>query len=128
MTPNRPGIILIAALLGGCATGKPLEGERTVFNNPYAALVIERTGIGPECDMARGQDATCLGVPLTRKGRGNTIGEDSFGSCNRNQRRILRERAELLRQISQHQTTPPQPAPPLPEPTLPTAAGADDKP
>ncbi|GAA0763940.1 hypothetical protein FHS52_002397 [Erythromicrobium ramosum] len=129
MTPIRPSMILVAALLSGCATGGTLEGQRTVFSNPYVAPVIDQTGIGPECNLARGRDATCLGVPLTRKGRGNSIGEDSFGSYNRNQRRVLRERAELLRQISeqqrQEQSAPP---PPPPEPTLPTAAEDSDRP
>lgn len=126
MKQSRLSMILVAALLGGCVTGDTLEGQRTVFSNPYVAPVIDQSGIGPECNRARGQDATCLGVPLTRKGRGNSIGEGDFGSVrsyNRNQRRVLRERAELLRQISeqqrQEQSAPP---PPLPVPTLPTAA------
>lgn len=129
MNPNRPSMILVAALLGGCATGDPLEGQRTVFSNPYVAPVIDQTGVGPECYRARGQDATCLGVPLTRKGRGNSIGDGSYDRYNRNQRRVLRERAELLRQISeqqrQEQSAPP---PPPPEPTLPTAAEDSGRP
>lgn len=129
MSPIRPSMILVAALLGGCATGDPLEGQRTVFSNPYVAPVIDQTGIGPECNRARGQDATCLGVPLTRKGRGNSIGDGSYDRYNRNQRRVLRERAELLRQISeqqrQEQSAPP---PPPPEPTLPTAAEDSGRP
>ena len=132
MKQSRLSMILVAALHGGCATGDTLEGQRTVFSNPYVAPVIDQSGIGPECNRARGQDATCLGVPLTRKGRGNSIGEGNFGSVrsyNRNQRRVLRERAELLRQISeqqrQEQSAPP---PPPPEPTLPTAAEDSDRP
>ncbi|MFO6430002.1 hypothetical protein ACLBKT_07905 [Erythrobacter sp. W302b] len=132
MMPIRPRLILVAALLGGCATGDALEGQRTVFSNPYVAPEIDQTGIGPECNRARGQDATCLGVPLTRKGRGNSIGEGSFAntrSYNRNQRRILREREELLRQISaQQRQEPSAPPPPLPEPTLPTAAEDSERP
>ncbi len=128
MNPIRLSMILVAALLSGCATGDTLEGQRTVFSNPYVAPVIDNAGIGPECDLARGRDATCLGVPLTRKGRGNSIGEDSFGSYNRNQRRILRERAELLRQISEQQRQERSvPHSPPPEPTLPTAAEDSDK-
>lgn len=132
MKQSRLSMILVAALLGGCATGDTLEGQRTVFSNPYVAPVIDQSGIGPECNRARGQDATCLGVPLTRTGRGNSIGEGKFGSVrsyNRNQRRVLRERAELLRQISeqqrQEQSAPP---PPPPDPTLPTAAEDSDSP
>ncbi|NBB24004.1 hypothetical protein GVM20_02555 [Porphyrobacter sp. SLTP] len=129
MNPIRPSMILVAALLGGCATGDPLEGQRTVFSNPYVAPVIDQTGVGPECNRARGQDATCLGVPLTRKARGNSIGDGSYDRYNRNQRRVLRERAELLRQISeqqrQEQLAPP---PPPPEPTLPTAAEDSGRP
>ena len=129
MNPIRPSMILVAALLGGCASGDTLEGQRTVFSNPYVAPVIDQTGIGPECNLARGRDATCLGVPLTRKGRGNSIGDGSYDRYNRNQRRVLRERAELLRQISeqqrQEQSAPP---PPPPEPTLPTAAEDSGRP
>ncbi|WP_086608192.1 hypothetical protein [Erythrobacter donghaensis] len=109
---------LAAIMLAGCASSDSLEGQRTVFNNPYAVPEIDRTGVGPQCDEARGQDATCLGVPLTRNGRGNAIGERSYRSLTKNQRRILRQRAELLREVakqSQAETAPPllQPAPPI---------------
>lgn len=107
MIAVRYSLILAAMLVGGCAGTDTLEGQRTVFNNPSAAPVIDQTGIGPQCDIARGQDATCLGVPLTRKGRGNVIGEPGVGDLNRAQRRILRERAELLRQVSQQPPPPP---------------------
>lgn len=122
---------IAALLLAGCASPDPLEGRRTVFANPYAVPVIDRTGIGPRCDVSRGEDATCLGVPLTRRGRGNTIGAPLAGDLNRNQRRILRERAALLRQASQPAPAAPEPPPlpqPAPQPTLPTmesAAGAE---
>ncbi len=123
MIATRPIIFIAAAmLLGGCATGEPAGTERTVFDNPYAAPVIGSAGIGPQCDAARGRDATCLGVPLTREGRGTVVGHRVRNDLDRNQRRILRERAEQLRQASEGVRTPPAPAPVEPEP----AAGASE--
>ena len=128
MIARRSSIVLATLVLTACASPDPLEGQRTVFNNPYAVPVIDRTGIGPQCNIARGEDATCLGVPITRNGRL----PDTAG-LNRNQRRILRERAELLRQVSQPPAAATEPPPP-PQPVLPTMAspaGADadtDKP
>ncbi len=125
---------LTAITLAGCAAPDSLEGQRTVFNNPYAVPEIDRTGVGPQCDEARGDDATCLGVPLTRKGKGSAIGETSYRNLTKNQRRILRERAELLRELAQQskaETPPPtpQPAPPIMARGSESAADADtDKP
>lgn len=124
MIAIRPSLLLAAgALLAGCATSSPPESERTVFNNPYAAPVIARTGVGPQCDVARGRDATCLGVPLTRKGRGAVIGDRVTGNLTSNQRRILRERAEVLREAGEQRRTPPPPPPPA-EPKPADEAGA----
>lgn len=109
---------LAAITLAGCAAPDPLEGQRTVFNNPYAVPEIDRTGVGPQCDEARGQDATCLGVPLTRKGKGSAIGERNDRNLTKNQRRILRERAELLREVAQQSNTE-TPPPPSPKPAPP---------
>ncbi|QDH35315.1 hypothetical protein [Porphyrobacter sp. YT40] len=109
---------LAALALAGCASPDSLEGQRTVFNNPYAVPVIDRTGVGPKCDEARGDDATCLGVPLTRKGRGSAIGERNYRSFTKNQRRILRERAELLREVAQQSKAETPPAPPQPAPPI----------
>lgn len=122
----RSSIVAFATLtLAACASPDPLEGQRTVFNNPYAVPVIDRTGIGPQCDLSRGEDATCLGVPLTGRTRDYKAGSPLVSDLNRNQRRILRERAELLRQVSQPPPTVTEPAPP-PQPTLPIMeAGAD---
>lgn len=116
----RKILLLAPLLLAGCASGAP-EGERTVFHNPYApAATASQSGIGPACDTtARASDTTCLGVPLTGKGRGNTIGvalEDGQ-NLTRAQRRVLRERAELLKELrEQPVVTPPPPPPPAPEP------------
>ncbi|WDA40237.1 hypothetical protein [Erythrobacter sp. BLCC-B19] len=117
MIARSSTIALAALMLAACASPDPLEGQRTVFNNPYAVPVIDRTGIGPQCNVARGEDATCLGVPITRNGR-----VPATAGLNRNQRRILRERAELLRQVSQPPpaATETPPPPPPPQPTLPT--------
>lgn len=117
----RTVLMLAPLLLAGCA-GDSRDGERTVFHNPYAPAAATQRGIGPECETtARASDATCIGVPLTGKGRGNTIGvalEDGQ-NLTRAQRRVLRERAELLKTLStQPPITPPPPAPPpaTPEP------------
>ena len=103
-------------VLSGCATDS-LEGERTVFNNPYVRPVIDTTGVGPECDKARGRDATCLGVPLTRRGEGSSVARPERTSYTRSQRRILMQQAELLKSLS---NPPSLPAPP-PMPPVPTA-------
>jgi hypothetical protein len=98
-------------LLAGCAAGS-LEGERTVLHNPYAPAALDPEGIGPQCETsARASDATCLGVPLTREGRGNAIGVPlSEGQrLTRAQRRQLRERAALLEAL---RAPPPVPPPP----------------
>ncbi len=119
MTWCRTAAMAFAMLvLSGCATDS-LEGERTVFNNPYVRPVIDTTGIGPECDTARGRDATCLGVPLTRRGEGSSVAGPERTSYTRNQRRILRQQAELLRTLS---NPPSLPAPPPPVPTAPPIA------
>lgn len=101
---------LAALALAGCASPDPLEGQRTVFSNPHAAP--DSTGIGPQCDAERGRDATCLGVPLTARGRGNTIGAAQTEGLSRHQRRILRERAELLNVLREQAALPPAPPPP----------------
>lgn len=120
MPMRRGSSIAIATFaLAGCATPEPLEGQRTVFNNPFARPVIDDTGIGPQCDIALGRDATCLGVPLTRRGRGNTIGPAQSAGLTRSQRRILRKRAELLKVLSEQGAIP---APPPPFPSIPPVA------
>jgi hypothetical protein len=107
-------MLLAPLLLAGCTTDS-LEGERTVFHNAYAPTALKPEGIGPQCETnARASDATCLGVPLTRKGRGNAIGVPlSEGPrLTRAQRRQLRERAELLEALRQQ--PPPSTAEPAP--------------
>lgn len=116
MIVSPRSLILAAALaLAGCAGGDGLEGTRTVFSNPNAAPVIDATGVGPQCDRARADDATCLGIPLGRKGEGARIGEQGIERLTRSQRRVLRERAELLRARTEELArTPPPPPPPPP--------------
>ena len=124
MTWCRTAAIAFAILvLPGCATDS-LEGERTVFSNPYVRPVIDTTGIGPECDTARGRDATCLGVPLTRGGQGSSIEGPERTSYTRSQRRILRQQAELLRSLS---NPPSLPAPTPPVPTAPPIATGSEE-
>jgi hypothetical protein len=126
MARRKMGAATIAMmLLAGCATDS-LEGERTVFNNPYVRPVIDTTGIGPGCETARGRDATCLGVPLTRRGDGSSIARPERTSFTRNQRRILRQQAELLKSLSNPPSLPAQPQPlPTAPPIASGAEGAD---
>jgi hypothetical protein len=125
MIATRFSMICLAALAGGCASGDSLEGQRTVFDNPHAPLVVDRTGIGPQCDIDLGRDATCLGGPLIYPGRGRhaSLGNGESVRLTRDQARILRERAELLEALRKL----PLPLPP-PPPVLPTAATDGDKP
>ncbi|MCL9998055.1 MAG: hypothetical protein NBV68_01610 [Erythrobacter sp.] len=119
----RTVLILAPLLLTGCAADS-LEAERTVFHNPYAPAALDPDGIGPQCETtARAGDATCLGVPLTRKGRGNAIGVPLAEGprLTRAQRRLLRERAELLEALRQQPAIPP-PLPPPPPIAAPTPA------
>ncbi|MBU7579896.1 MAG: hypothetical protein KAF27_05420 [Porphyrobacter sp.] len=113
----RTSIALGAAMLAlaGCATPDPRAGERTVFSNPYGT---DRTGIGPQCDVDLGRDSTCLGAPLIFDGgRYVKLGNGSIERLTRQQRRILRERAELLEVLrDQPPASPPPPsAPPIAE-------------
>ncbi|RNJ61839.1 MAG: hypothetical protein EDM03_09925 [Porphyrobacter sp. IPPAS B-1204] len=128
MITARSSMILAAILLGGCATSDGRPVERTVFNNPYSGLATDRTGIGPQCDVEFGRDATCLGAPLIYPGRGRNVslGNGEIIRLTRNQRRILRERSELIEAL-RDQPQPRAPAPP-PEPVLPTATDAGSKP
>ncbi len=107
----RTALIFAPLLLAGCAADS-LEGERTVFHNPYAPAALDPDGIGPKCETtARASDATCLGVPQTRKGRGNAIGVPLAEAprLTRDQRRLLRERAELLEALRRQPPVAPPP-------------------
>lgn len=128
MIAVRHSLILFTALLGGCATGDSLEGQRTVFSNPYVAPVLDQRGIGPQCEVDFGRDATCLGGPVNygRRGRTAVLENGETLRLTRAQRRLVRERAEL---IEARRNTPPPPAPPPPpEPVLPTAEPASEQP
>ena len=125
MIAPRASIILSAALLGGCATADPLEGQRTVFNNPYVPPEMDRRAIGPQCDVDIGRDATCLGGPLIYPGRGRTavLSNGERVRLTRAQAQLLRERA-ALREARRNEPPPP---PPL-KPVLPTAASGGETP
>lgn len=118
-------IIVAAALLGSCASGDSLEGGRTVFNNPYAATVIDRTGIGPQCDVDIGRDTTCLDASVIqyRRGRNAVLRNGETVRLTRAQARLVRQRAELL---EARRNQPPVPPPPPPPP--PIAEDGSDKP
>ena len=126
MTAPRSSLILLAALLGGCATGDPFESQRTVFNNPYVPPVLDQRGIGPQCEVDIGRDATCIGGPVIFPGRGRTavLGNGERVRLTRAQARLVRERAELRESLRNAPPPQPPPPPPPPEPVLPTAEGA----
>ncbi len=96
----RVSVIVATAHLSACATGDQEAGQRTVFNNPYATPVIDRTGIGPQCDVSIGHDATCLEAVVARVDRGRiaTLRNGDTVRLTRAQARILRERADILRE------------------------------
>jgi hypothetical protein len=109
--------LLAGLLLGGCASADSLAGQRTVFSNPYAAPIIDRTGIGPQCEAQFGRDATCLGTvrAVSRRGRVAVLDNGETIRLTRNQARILRERWALIAALAQ-QPPPQQPPPPPPAP------------
>ena len=117
MATARCSMIIAALAMTGCASPDPQAGQRTVFNNPYAVPVLDRTGIGPQCDEELGRDATCLGAALAYNGRGRGVllGNGETSRLTRNQARILRERAELLESL-RDQARPPPPVFPPDEP------------
>jgi hypothetical protein len=123
MIAPRSCLVILTALLGGCATGDPLEGQRTVFSNPYVSPVLDQRGIGPQCEVDFGRDATCLGGPAiySRRGRTAVLVSGETQRLTRAQARLVRERAELLE--ARHSAPPPRP----PEPALPTAKGASEQ-
>ncbi|KPF64909.1 hypothetical protein [Porphyrobacter sp. AAP60] len=96
----RASVIIATALLSACATVDQKVGQRTVFNNPYATPLIDRTGIGPQCDVSIGRDATCLEAVVVRVDRGRiaTLRNGDIVRLTRAQARILRERADILRE------------------------------
>ncbi|MFO6448831.1 hypothetical protein ACLBKU_16985 [Erythrobacter sp. NE805] len=115
MRSARYGFVIAALALAGCASDDPLAGQRTVFSNPVTGTVIDPTGVGPQCEVYPRGDTTCVGVPLTRSGRGTTIGEHHGLQLTDAQRRVGRQQAELLRERIEALRNPPAPAP------LPTA-------
>lgn len=116
MTCSRLSVLLASTLLAGCAAGDGLDGQRTVFSNPLAPPVIDRRGVGPQCDVEFGRDATCLGTPLAYPGEGRRVllGDGEMHRLTRNQARILRQRAELLEARRNAMPSPPPPPPPPP--------------
>ena len=111
MKQHRNSIILAALLLGGCASHDNLAGQRTVFSNPYAPAALDRTGIGPQCEVALGRDSTCLDPRFIvgRRGRIAILQDGRTVRLTRAQRDVLRERAELREALRRQPTIPPPP-------------------
>lgn len=116
MIAARSSVILAALVLGACTTASDpaSRGQRTVFHNPLVPPEIDQRGIGPQCDVDIGRDATCLGGPIIYPGRGRhvSLGNGETARLTRGQARLLRERAELLEALRNQPPAPPQPAPP----------------
>lgn len=127
----RASVIIATALLAACATPDPQTGQRTVFNNPYAKPVIDGTGIGPQCDVSIGRDATCLEAVVVGVDRRRiaTLRNGDTVRLTRAQARILRERADILRERAEaieplRDPSPPPPPPPPEQPALSRAESA----
>lgn len=120
---TRASTILVAVLLDGCASGEGRPVERTVFNNPFAAPVLNRTGIGPQCEVAIGRDSTCLDPRfiIARRGRYATLRNGETVRLTRAQVETLHERAKLIA----GSRNPPPPAAPPPPPEVPTNDAGD---
>jgi hypothetical protein len=117
----RASAIIATALLSACATADQGARQRTVFNNPYATPVIDRTGIGPQCDVSIGRDATCLEAVVVRvdRRRNATLRNGDTVRLTRAQARILREKADILRERAEAIEPLRDPSPPLPPPPPP---------
>lgn len=114
----RAALLAMMIGLGACTAGSGLEGQRTVFSNPFVPPEIDRSGIGPQCDVDIGRDMTCLGGPVLYPGRGRvaSLGHGETVRLTRAQRRFLRERAELLERLGDPPPAPAPAPPPAPEP------------
>lgn len=106
-------ILCLSGALAACANPDPGAGVRTVFHNPYAATQIDRTGIGPQCDVDLGRDATCLGAVVATRGRTAILANGAETRLTKAQARLLRERREQLEAARSSPPTPPS-TPPLP--------------
>jgi hypothetical protein len=135
-------MLILAFGLGACASSGGLEGQRTVFSNPFVPPVIDQRGIGPGCEVDAEPGSLCTSGALIYPGRGSLalLSNGEFIRLDRAERRFLRDRADALeaqRDVfeSLAKGTPlPPGSPALPEnqrsgtPASPPQASAQDKP
>ncbi len=91
-------VTLGSLALASCATGDPFDGGRSVFNNPYAAPVVDNGPVGPECDESAVRRDGCFLDSLFYPGRGR-YALDRDGNrvrLTRSERRFFRERNEAI--------------------------------
>jgi len=84
--------------LAGCATADTLQGSRSVFNNPYSALIFANGPVGPDCEGQVNRPDGCFLDTLAYPGRGR-YARDRDGNLvrlTRSERRFLRQRNEAI--------------------------------
>jgi hypothetical protein len=98
MNLARSAVLILALGLGACASAGGLEGQRTVFSNPFVPPVIDQRGIGPGCEVDAEPGSLCTSGALIYPGRGRfaLLGNREFIRLNRAERQFLRDRADAL--------------------------------
>lgn len=98
MSAARSAVLVLALGLSACASGSGLEGQRTVFSNPFVPPVIDRRGIGPGCEVDAEPGSLCTSGALIYPGRGRfaLLGNGELVRLSRADRQFLRDRADAL--------------------------------
>ena len=98
MSAAKPGVLILMLGLSACAGSSGLEGQRTVFSNPFVPPVIDQRGIGPGCEVDAEPGSLCTSGGLIYPGRGRfaLLGNGELIRLNRAERQFLRDRADAL--------------------------------
>lgn len=98
MKAVKSAVLILALGLGACATSTGLEGQRTVFSNPFVPPVIDQRGIGPGCEVDAEPGSLCTSGGLVYPGRGRfaLAANGELVRLNRAERQFLRDRADAL--------------------------------
>lgn len=130
-------LIALCAVTGACASKNDdfgLNGQRSVFSNPYVKPVVEKPDVGPDGDPRnQGPDERSLdGLIYAGSGIDALEPEGGRAPLSRKEHRQLRERAELIRQrqeqdeaIAEWQANRPAPPPPV-QPSAPPTSNPPD--